>query len=226
MTRAPRWQAAWVLAWLAIVGACGERKSLKSSAPEPLAASETATVRQGELHRMLPPEAYLRAYLLWFGGLTPRDVEARARGGGMFESWDPYLAALGLPDYKRDLPRQEQSNALMLSALGRLGEVLCARAAERDLHRNLPLTTRVVFRFEAAPTPDLASFSTALDVLHRKFLGYPLRLAPDTRAARLFALYREVASRHTGQASPLTADESAWAAVCTALVQHPEVEIY
>ena len=211
---------------IGLLAACGGR-AIRASAPEPLPDTAAPTVVQvAEQRRMLPPEAYLRAYLAWFGGLAPRDLEARARGGGMFDSWDAYLAALGLPDYKRDLPRQEQTNALMLSTLGRLGEALCARAAERDLHQNPPLGSRVVFRFEAEENPDEAGFAKAVDVLHRKFLGYPLRLAPATRIQRLHALYRDVAARHRGETGPLTANERAWAAVCTALVQHPEVEIY
>jgi hypothetical protein len=211
---------------LAAVASCGGGGSVAASKPEPLPAGEVVTLSDTPVQRMLPPEAYLRAYLVWFGGLAPRDVEARARGGGMFDSWDAYLAALGLPDYKRDLPRQEQTNALMLSALGRLGEVLCARAAEHDLHGNRPLASRTVFRFDATPSPDEAQFATSVDILHRKFLGYPLRLAPASRLTRLYTLYRTVASRHAGETTPLTADESAWAAVCTALVQHPEVEVY
>jgi hypothetical protein len=217
--------AAWYLACVAIVTACGERGAIKASALTPPPA-EVTTLRASRVVRMLPPEAYLRAYLVWFGGLTPRDVEARARGGGMFDSWDAYLAALGVPDYKRDLPRQEQSNALMLAALGRLGEVLCARAAEHDLHHKPPVAARVVFRFDPPTSPDLATFSLGLDVLHRNFLGYPLRLAPASRVQRLFSLYQDVAARHAGQTTPLTPDESAWAAVCTALVQHPEEETY
>lgn len=215
-----------LLATCVLVGSCGDRGVIRPSAPEPLPVSSVSILRSPQLHRMLPPEAYLRAYLVWFGGISPRDVEVRARPGGMFDSWDAYLAALGLPDYKRDLPRQDQTNALMISALGRLGEALCVRAAERDLHRNPPLTSRVVFRFEPMATPDLASFSAALDVLHRKFLGYPLRLAPETRASRFFALYREVVARHAGEVTPLTPEESAWVAICAALVQHPEVELY
>ena len=145
----------------------------------------------------------------------------------MFDAWDDYLAALGLPDYKIDLPRQTQSNTLMLATLGRLGEALCVRAAEHDLHQKQPLDQRVVFAFDVpkgAPTDD--EFAARFDVLHRTFLGYPATLGPPDRVARFHALYAAVAARHAGAKQPLTPDESAWAAVCTALVQHPEAELY
>jgi len=174
---------------------------------------------------MVPPEAYLRAYLAWFGGLAPLDVQQRARPKGLFDAWDDYLAALGLPDYKIDLPRQTQSNTLMLATLGRLGEALCARAAEHDLHAKTPLEQRVVFAFEAGPQGD-AEFAARFDVLHRLFLGYPAKLAPADRVARFHDLYVAVAARHAAAKQPLTADETAWVAVCAALVQHPEAELY
>jgi hypothetical protein len=62
--------------------------------------------------------------------------------------------------------------------------------------------------------------------LHRTFLGYPLRLAPPDRLDRFHTLFTQVAARHAGAKQPLSADETAWAAVCTALVQHPEAELY
>lgn len=173
---------------------------------------------------MVSPEVYLRAYLAWFGGLAPLDIQAKARPRGLFDAWDDYLAALGLPDYKTDVPRQTQSNTLMLATLGRLGEALCVRAAEHDLHAKTPLDQRVVFAFEAGPDDDLA-FATRFDVLHRLFLGYPAKLAPGDRVAKFHALYQDVAARHTAK-GPLTSDETAWVAVCTALVQHPEAELY
>jgi len=175
---------------------------------------------------MMPPEVYLRAYLGWFGGLAPLDVQAKARGKNMFDSWDDYLAALGLPDYKIDLPRQAQTNTLMLATLGRLGEALCVRAAEHDLHGKTPAAERVVFAFQSVASPDDTQFAERFDVLHRLFLGYPARLAPADRAAHFLALYRQVAAQHAGKKGPLTADETAWAAVCTALLQHPEAELY
>jgi hypothetical protein len=71
----------------------------------------------------------------------------------------------------------------------------------------------------------LDDFVPKLDVLHRTFLGYPLRLAPADRAQKFYLLFTEVEARHPKK-NPLNADETAWAAVCTALVQHPEAELY
>ena len=205
--------------------ACGTQ--LKPSAPVPLAAHQTTLVDTSpkERRRMVPPEAYLRAYLTWFGGLAPLDVQQKARPKGLFDAWDDYLAALGLPDYKIDLPRQTQSNTLMLATLGRLGEALCARAAEHDLHAKTPLDQRVVFAFTVG-AQDEDAFAARFDVLHRLFLGYPAKLAPPDRIARFHELYAAVAARHAAAKNPLNADETAWVAVCSALVQHPEAELY
>ena len=175
---------------------------------------------------MIPPEVYVRAYLTWFGGLAPLDVQRIARPKALFDAWDDYLAALGMPDYKIDLPRQTQSNTLMRATLGRLGEALCIRAAEQDLHRKAAIAARIVYAFEVVAAPSDAELAAGLDVLHRTFLGYPLRLAPADRVTKLAALYREVAAGHAGAKQPLTADETAWAAVCTTLVEHPEAELY
>ncbi|HTR56233.1 MAG TPA: hypothetical protein VMJ10_36420 [Kofleriaceae bacterium] len=211
-----------------LVFGCAAPAALAPSAPAPLPPPMVAAIdtTPKERRRMMPPEVYLRAYLGWFGGLAPLDVQAKARGKNMFDSWDDYLAALGLPDYKVDLPRQSQSNTLMIATLGRLGEALCVRAAEHDLHGKTPAAARVVFAFQPVAAPDDAQFAERFDVLHRLFLGYPVRLAPSDRAAHFFALYRAVAAQHAGKKGPLTPDETAWAAVCTALVQHPEAELY
>jgi hypothetical protein len=88
----------------------------------------------------------------------------------------------------------------------------------------------VVFAFEvtkAAPTH--AEFAARFDVLHRTFLGYPAELAPADRVSRFYAFYNKIVAAHAPIKKPppvLTADETAWGAVCTALVQHPEVELY
>jgi hypothetical protein len=190
-------------------------------APMPAAKEIVLDTTPKERRRMVPPEVYLRAYLGWFGGLAPLDAQTRAKPKGLFDAWDDYLAALGLPDYKIDLPRQTQTNTLMLATFGRLGEALCIRAAEHDLHAKQPA---VVFAFD----PKVATFDdfvTRFDVLHRTFLGYPVRLAPADRAPKFFALYTQVVAHHPKK-GPLTPDETAWAAVCTALVQHPEAELY
>ena len=71
-----------------------------------------------------------------------------------------------------------------------------------------------------------SGFDGGFDVLHRTFLGYPVKLAPPDRVERFHTLFTAVSQRHTGAKQPLTADETAWAAVCTALVQHPEAELY
>ena len=169
---------------------------------------------------------FLRAYLTWFGGLAPLDVQARARGRGLFDAWDDYLAALGLPDYKLDLPRQGQTNALMLAVFGRLGEALCVRAAEHDLHdRKTAADQRAVFAFAPVAAPSAAAFAERFDVLHRTFLGYPAPLAPADRLPRYYALYQQIAQHHTAK-NPLSPDELAWAAVCAALIQHPEAGLY
>jgi hypothetical protein len=88
---------------------------------------------------------------------------------------------------------------------------------------------RVVFAFDlpkASQTQTDDEFAERFDVLHRTFLGYPIKLAPPDRVERFHKLYAAVAARHAGAKQPLTADETAWAAVCTALVQHPEAELY
>ena len=120
---------------LVVLAACGA-SALVPGAPRPLPDAHQVTLdtTPKERRRMVPPEVYLRAYLGWFGGLAPIDVQNRARPKGLFDAWDDYLAALGLPDYKLDLPRQGQTNTLMLATLGRLGEALCVRAAEHDFH--------------------------------------------------------------------------------------------
>ena len=212
---------------LVFLAACGGA-AVSPSESTPLPEHQTAMIDRTpkERRRMVEPEVYLRAYLGWFGGLAPLDVQNRARPKGLFDAWDDYLSALGLPDYKTDLPRQTQSNTLMLATLGRLGEALCARAAEHDLHGGkTPADQRVVFAFEAAPDSDDA-FAQRFDVLHRTFLGYPAKLAPGERVANFHQLYTEVAARHAGAKNPLTAEETAWVAVCAALVQHPEAELY
>jgi hypothetical protein len=221
---------AWLVAIALAVG-CGPPAVIAPSAAVALPPGHAALIdtTPKERRRLMPPEAYLRAYLAWFGGLAPLDVQGRARGKGLFDAWDDYLAALGLPDDRLDQPRAGQTNTLMLATLGRLGEALCVRAAEHDLHgRPPPVAERVVFAFELTPRPPTeAQFTERLDVLHRTFLGYPLALAPASRITRFFALYGEVAAHHAARKkAALAPDETAWAAVCAALVQHPEQELY
>jgi hypothetical protein len=216
-----------IVVMLVALCACG-RGVVTPSSPQPLPPRTEVAIDTSPKARprMVPPEAYLRAYLTWFGGLAPLEVQQKARGKQLFDAWDDYLAALGLPDYRLDLPRQAQTNTLMIATFGRLGEALCVRAAEHDLHdKKTPLDQRVVFAFDAVGDLRDDQFRERFDVLHRTFLGYPAALAPDDRVARYLGLYRRIAGHHTAK-KPLTPEETAWAAVCAALVQHPETELY
>ncbi len=181
--------------------------------------------------RLVPPEAYMRSYLELFGGLAPLDVQARARGPeGLFDTWDDYVSALGLPDYKLDVPRQTQTNALMVATFERLGVALCDRAADADLGPKAPRADkRVVFAFDAPKGAlDESTFAPGFEVLHRTFLGYPTSLAPADRRKRFFDLYSSIFAEHaTGAAhSKFTPEQSGWAAVCYGLVRHPEFHLY
>ena len=186
--------------------------------------------------RMVPPEAYMRTYLQLFGGLAPLDVQKRARGGDggqLFDTWDDYVSALGLPDYRLDIPRQTQTNALMVATFERLGVALCDRAVEHDLQSKgrppPPVGERLVFAFELPQgTVDAAAFAPRFDTLHRTFLGYPASMAPPKRGARFFQLYSDVVANHAkdepkSRFSPI---EAGWAAVCYGLVRHPEFHLY
>ena len=212
---------------LVVLAACGGSSVIHGQQATPLPVHPSTSIDLGPpvaRARMLPPEAFLRAYLQWFGGLAPAEVQKR--GGPLFGRWEDYLAALGLPNYAYEFPRVSQTNTLMVASLDRLAEALCVRAAEHDLHQQPPLDQRVVFAFASRPQWAFGDFVTDLDVLHRTFLGYPLQLAPEGRAGRFYALFEQVRSNHAQVAAPLTADEMAWVAVCKALVVHPEAEIY
>jgi hypothetical protein len=182
--------------------------------------------------RILPAEAYLRTYLQLFGGGTPLEVQKRARGDGgqLFDSWNDYAAALGLPDHRNDLPRVTQTNALMVATFDRLAIALCARAAEHDLRGDLPPEQRLLFAFAGVPRPQTrAAFEPAFDVLHRTFLGYPAALAPPARSQAFYDLFRATAARREQPGAPrsrLKPTEAAWAAVCLALARHPEFHTY
>jgi hypothetical protein len=226
------------LVFLAALGACARRPP-ESVAPKqsyPLAphgvALEDSTPKEDL--RMVPPEAYMRTYLALFGGLAPMDVQRRARaadGAQLFDTWDDYVSTLGFPDYRMDVPRQTQTNALMIASFERLGIALCDRALEHDWKGSPPVPTkeRLVFAFDASPGPmDLAAFTPRFDVMHRTFLGYPARLATTTRTARFFQLYRDIEAEHAKAAakSRFSPHEAAWAAVCYGLVRHPEFHLY
>jgi hypothetical protein len=160
---------------------------------------------------------------------APLDTQNRARPRGLFDTWDDYLSALGLPDYRVDLPRATQSNALMVATFERLGIALCDRAVEHDL-RGAPPEQRIIFAFDPpAGAMDAAAFAPRFDVLHRTFLGYPARLAPPERQTRFYTLYETIRDHHAQAGAPRSAfkpDEAAWAAVCYGLVRHPEFHLY
>jgi hypothetical protein len=191
------------------------------------------TTRKEDL-RMVPPEVYMRTYLQLFGGLAPLTVQKEARGkdgGNLFDTWDDYVAALGFPDYRLDIPRQTQTNALMVATFERLGVALCDRALEHDWKGSPrpPVQARVIFAFEPPKgNTSAADFALGFDVLHRTFLGYPAPLAPAERTARFYELFRNVAAHHA-KASPksrFTPDEEGWVSVCYGLVRHPEFQLY
>jgi hypothetical protein len=207
-------------------------------APMPMLGVLAEDAAPKEDLRMVPPEVYMRTYLQLFGGLAPLEAQKRARGGdgaGLFDTWDDYVSALGFPDYRLDVPRQTQTNALMVATFERLGVALCDRAVEHDLRppkgggEPPPVAQRVIFAFEAPRGDvDAAGFAPRFDVLHRTFLGYPASLAPPERTARFFQLYRDIAAGHAKAAprSRFSPSEAGWAAVCYGLVRHPEFHLY
>jgi hypothetical protein len=184
--------------------------------------------------RLVPPEAYMRTYLQLFGGLAPLDVQKRAKGGeggALFDTWDDYVSALGFPDYRLDVPRLTQTNALMIATFERLGVALCDRAVEHDLSAKapVPIGERVIFAFDVPKGAlDAAAFGERFDVLHRTFLGYPASLAPSERLPRFFELYRDIEANHKKASvrSKFSPDQAGWAAVCYGLVRHPEFHLY
>lgn len=193
------------------------------------------TARKEEL-RMVPPEAYMRTYLQLFGGLAPLDVQKRARGGEgsqLFDTWDDYLAALGFPDYRNDIPRGAQTNALMVATFERLGGALCDRAVEHDLGAakkgGAPLAERLIFAFdETTGDPDADAFAERFDVLHRTFLGYPAALAETDRTTRFYKSFNDTVTRHRlpNVKSKLSPEHAGWAVVCEGLIRHPEFQLY
>lgn len=183
-----------------------------------------------EAPRLMPAETYVRSYLQLFGGLAPLEAQTALQGSdaALFSGWYDYLTALGLPDYRNDLARRNQTNAMMLATLERVGLALCTRAAERELHAAAPLDKRAVFAFEqTAGAPTEEEFAARFDVLHRTFLGYPARQAPGPRVERFYKLYTSAVARHaTDAASPLTPAETGWVSVCSGLIRHPEFNAY
>jgi hypothetical protein len=228
---------ALVLALAVLSAGCGTPAVVRREAAAPLPERGRAALdpTPKEERRLVPAEAYVRTYLQLFGGLAPLEVQRRARGadgGALFDTWDDYLSALGFPDYRLDLPRGTQTNALMIAAFERLGVALCDRAVEHDLQGKAPprVEARLVFAF-VPPAGEVgpAAFAPGFDVLHRTFLGYPARLAPPGREASFLSLYQETVARHTGPDAPrsrFSPAQAGWAAVCQGLVRHPEFHLY
>jgi hypothetical protein len=185
--------------------------------------------------RLVPPEAYVRTYLTLFGGLLPKGVVAAAQGsdgGALFDTWNHYLSALGIPDYRFDVARAKETNTLMLATFERLGIALCDRAVEADLghtHTRARADRRLfAFTLPAGPI-DRGAFAARFDMLHRTFLGYPAVLAPRSRGERFFRLYDDTVARHAAPGAPpsrFTPPQAGWAAVCYGLIRHPEFHLY
>ena len=214
------------VALLVLLGCATAPDAVAPTSPGPLPPHRTYTLDASpkQQRRLVRPEAFLRAYLQWFGGLAPLDMQHHAPAE-LFTEWKDYLAALGVPDYHIDIPGAKQSNTMMLATIGRLAEALCVRAVQHDLETATPVDKRLIFRFQDKSGLTLDEFAPRFDMLHRTFLSYPATLAPAGRTAKFFALYQQVASHHAGHPG-LPPEHAAWAAICTALVQHPETELY
>jgi len=216
---------------LCLLLAChpAERLVGRTTPTAPLATTAQDRAPKEQL-RLVPPEAYLRTYLALFGAPSVAEAQKLARGadnGQLFDNWNDYLSALGFPDHRNDLPRANQTNALMVASFERLGIALCDRAVERDL-RNAPPEARILFKFSSTTATTLEDFTANFDVLHRAFLGYPVALAPAQRAASFYALYQQIVAHHTKDSvrSRFSPAEAAWANVCYGLSRHPEFHLY
>jgi hypothetical protein len=186
--------------------------------------------------RLMPVESYIRSYLQLFGGLSPLATATaiRARDATLFDTWNDYVASLGLPDHRVDINRGTQTSPLWLATLERAGIALCDVAVLRELDPATPppVASRAVFAFDLPPgTLDRAGFTSRFDALHRTFLGYPASLAPEDRAGRYWDLYARTVARFTAASgAPASAfrvkSNAGWAAVCYALIRHPEFQMY
>jgi hypothetical protein len=219
---------------LAVAG-CGKdapKEIATSSIPGHDGLAQDTTHKEGP--RLVPPEVYIRTYLSLFGGLSPIAAQTAAKGQDgtqLFDTWNEYLSSLGLPDYRIDIPRQTQTNTLMLATFERLGIALCDRALEKDLTGASPppASQRLVFAFDTPAAIDEAAFAERFDVMHRTFLGYPAALAPESRIANFFTLYSDTVARHAAPdagKSRFSPVHSGWAVVCYGLVRHPEFHLY
>lgn len=238
---------------LVLVAAIGVAGCQKSPAPPasvkpqaPATTIEQVPGHQGlaqdntkkEEPRLVPAEAFVRTYLSLFGYLTPGEFQTKEFPGGyngLFNTWQQYVTALGLPTYATDLPRVEETNLIMVAAFERVGIALCDKALEKDLKSNTPMEQRKIYAFDLPPGDpkvpqsgvlDRAAFAPRFDVLHTTFLGYPAALAPTDRESRFFDVYTRVAAMHDATKSKFTATEAGMAAVCYGLIRHPEFHLY
>ena len=181
--------------------------------------------------RTLSAESYIRSYLFLFGGLSPLASQTALRGSGasvdnsLFDTWSDYLGALGMPDYREDVARSTQTNALMIATFERIGVALCDRATEHDLKNGATPTTIFTFKKTAA-LPTRAEFDERFDALHRRFLGYPAKLATTDRGTRFFTLFTSASGAAPDAGVRLTGQDAGWTAVCYGLIRHPEFHLY
>ncbi len=220
----------------ALLAGCGKGDELQPTPVTTLPGHEDlpqdSTPKNGP--RLVPAETYIRTYLHLFGGLAPKEAQVALKAkdqNDLFDSWNDYVSSLGFPDYRVDIPRAGQTNTLMLATFERLGVALCDRSLEHDLGATAPpVDQRYVFAFDPGTgSPDLATFTPRFDVLHRTFLGYPASLGPTERSSRFFDLYTSTVASHAATGAPtsrFTPDQAGWAAVCYALVRHPEFQLY
>jgi hypothetical protein len=182
--------------------------------------------------RLLGAETLVRSYASVFGALAPLEAQRVLQAGGsaLFDTWNDYLGALGFPDYRVDLPRNAQTNALMVATFERVGVALCDAALQRDKALPSGSPQRAVFDFDlpTASPLTLAQFTPGFDSLHRLFLGYPAALAPTDRTARFLALYQSTVAAHAAPGVPtrFKPNEAGWSAVCQGLARHPEFHFY
>jgi hypothetical protein len=202
-----------------------------SAIPGHESLAQDDTVKEGP--RLLPAETYIRSFLTLFGGLAPVEAQTalRAKDGALFDAWKDYLAALGVPDYKADIARSTQTNALMMATFERIGVALCEAAVERELKdaARPPADKRTIYPFDLTPAePTEAEFTTRFDLMHRTFLGYPAALAETDRVKRFHTLYQTTVTQHAVKGTPtrFTPAQAGWAMVCMGLVRHPEFHAY
>ena len=235
----------FVLAILAGVACLSGCKQTAPSGPASAAPDPSGTLAgHGDLPldtsrkedpRLLGAETLVRSYVSVFGALAPLEAQRVLQAGGsaLFDTWNDYLGALGFPDYRVDLPRNAQTNALMVATFERVGVALCDAALQRDKASATP-AQRSVFDFDLpadASSPSKltqAQFTPGFDSLHRLFLGYPAALAPTDRTARFFALYQATVAAHAapGVSTRFKPNEAGWSAVCQGLARHPEFHFY